>query len=247
MAVHARRYRDKPSHPIPVWNGVLEHRKRIDGAIWLFLWLLDAVTNEKDDIGLVHGGAPVKVATIAQTLEFDEWTVRQHFKKLEEGGYVKRRRTPYGYVVYVIKSRKFGIWHGHKRSELIEQEIGAASLKRSWERPRNKEDAARNAAITQQAAAAPEDSVWGFLKIQPCGPLEFQSLLESRWSSRNGERATVLIAECVDGWEAAHREKPRGTAPLFRALFRLRATEKESKSQDSNSGIHVLTPEEIPV
>jgi hypothetical protein len=190
MAGHARRYRDKPSYAIPVWNGLLEHRKQIDGAIWLFLWLLDAVTNEKDDVGFVHGGAPVKVAAIAQALEFDEWTIRQHFKKLEEGGYIRRRRTPYGYVIHVVKSRKFGVWHGHRRSRVIEQEIGATPLKRSWENPRNKEDAARNAAMTQQPAAAapnPEDSVWGLLKIQPCGPREFQIMLESRWCSRNGQ------------------------------------------------------------
>jgi hypothetical protein len=246
MAGHTRRYRDKPSYAIPVWNGLLEHRKRIDGAIWLFLWLLDAVTNEKDDIGLVHGGAPVKIAAIAQTLEFDEWTVRQHFKKLEEGRYVKRRRTPYGYVIYVVKSRKFGVWHGHRRSRVIEQEIGATPLKRSWENPRNKEDAA----ITQQPAAAgpyQEDSVWDYLKIQPCGPREFQILLESRWSSRNGQRAAVIIGECIDDWEAAYGAHPRGAAPLFRALSSLRATEKDSKPQGRAGGIHVLTPDEIPV
>ena len=250
MASHARRYRDKPSHPIPVWNGVLEHRERIDGAIWLFLWLLDAVTNEKGDIGLVYGGAPVKIVTIAQTLGFDEWTIRQHFKKLEEGGYIKRRRTPYGYVIHVLKSRKFGIWHRDKRSEVIEQKIGATPLERSWENPRNKEDAARNAAITQQPAAPasnPEDSVWGFLKIQPCGPQEFRLLLEGRWSSRNGQRPAVVIGDSIDAWEAAHGETPRGAAQLFRALSILRTTKETPKPQGSTGGIHVLTPDEIPV
>ena len=144
---------------------------------------------------------------------------------------------------------KIWIWHGHKRSRIIEQEIGATPLKRSWENPRNKEDAAINAAITQQPAAAacnPEDSVWGYLKIQPCGPREFQILLESRWSSRNGQRATVIIGECVDDWEAAYGAQPRGAAPLFRALSSLRAVEKDSKPQGGAGGIHVFTPEEIP-
>lgn len=260
-----RRYRGKQSRPIPVWNGVLEHRARIDSAIWEFLWLLDAITEERDGVGIVLGGAPVKAKRIAQELDFDEWTVRQHLEALENGRYIRRRRTAYGHVVEVCNSRKFGIWKGvtrsgemprseRKRSGVLQPEIGGKPPIRSGEMPRNKEDAA----VTQQKDAAsshatakpnPEDSVWGFLEISPCGPLRFRDFLEGRWASRNGEPRSVLIGKTVDAWEASQgNERLRGGAPLFRALDKLRKSERQ-KSQPAaevSAPIHTFSPEEIP-
>jgi len=247
-----------------VWNGILEHRERIDSAMWVFLWCLDAITQEKEGVGLVHGGAPVKVATIAVALQFDECTVRQHLKHLERTGYIRRRRTPYGYVVEVCNSRKFGVWRWHKRSGenprseaersgVSQQEIGGNPPERSGEIPRNKEDAARNAAKRQQQPAAalasnPETSVWSFLGTKPCGPISFRTLLESRWVSRNGNRPSVLIGETVDAWEAADGGKLRRAPQLFRALSELRRKEKQdaTRPKEVSEPIHVLAPEEIP-
>lgn len=239
-----RRYRGKQSRPIPVWNGVLEHRERIDAAIWEFLWLLDSVTDERDGVGIVLGGAPVKASRIAKDLAFDEWTVRQHLKTLEGGHYIKRRRTPYGFVFEVCKSRKFGVWSAHKRSGenphsdgkrtgVLQREIGGFATERSGENLRNKEDAARNAAknaagVQLAALPNPEDSVWSFLEITPCGPINFRTLLEGRWGSKNGEPRSVLIGETIDAWEAAEGEKPPRCRPLFRALSTLREEEKQN-------------------
>ena len=236
-----RRYRGKQSRPIPVWNGVLEHRSRIDAAIWVFLWLLDAITEEREGIGIVLGGAPVKTDRIAEELSFDEKTVRQHLKTLERGHYIKRRRTPYGFVFNVCKSRKFGVWSAHKRSGDLPAEIGRKHPDTSGENTRCKEDAA----VTQQkdAAAAkpprlapnPEDSVWEFLKISPGGPIAFRTLLESRWTTRNGGPASVVIGETVDAWKAAEEENPRGCAPLFRALKELRQLEARARERSGSA------------
>jgi uncharacterized protein YdaU (DUF1376 family) len=80
-----------------------------------------------------------------------------------------------------------------------------------------------------KAAAAPlftsTESVWVFLGIDPCGPLQFRELLEGRWASRNGGPYSALIGETVDAWEAAEQEKPRYCAPLFQALEELRVSE----------------------
>ena len=46
--MHGRRYGDKGSHPIPVWNGIFDHFERIGIALWSFLWLIDRVTKEHD-------------------------------------------------------------------------------------------------------------------------------------------------------------------------------------------------------
>ncbi len=260
-----RKYRGKQSRPMPVWNGVLEHRERIDGAIWVFLWLLDGITKERDGVGIVLGGAPVKAIQIATELKFHERTVREHLESLHKGKYIRRRLTPRGYVFEVLNSRKFGIWKAHKRSEEnarpnskwseeIPGQVGPNGPVRSEENARPNKDAA----VTQQKDAAakpphpapnPEDSVWTFLEIGPCGPLNFRSLLESRWASRNGEPRSVLIGETVDAWEAAEGEKLRRAAPLFRALDKLRKAEKQ-KSQpaaEPSAPIHTFKPEEIPV
>ena len=113
----ARKFGERQSYPFPVWNGLLEHRKRLKSAIWEFLWCLDATTNEKDGVGLVHGGAPVKADRIARNLEVSTRTIKQNLRRLTTEGYLKLRRTPYGNVIQVMNSSKFGIWAPHKRSE----------------------------------------------------------------------------------------------------------------------------------
>lgn len=259
--MNQRRYRGAQSRAIPVWNGVLEHRQRIDSAIWVFLWCLDAITEEKDGVGLIHGGAPVKIRTIAEALGFDGWTVRHHLHRLTQGGYIRRRRTPYGYVLTVANSRKFGIWHAHersgenpqsqdKRSGVLQRESVGKPTERVWENPRNKEDAAVDAvkrrSSTQAASKSdPESSVWSFLGINPCGPLPFRALLESRWASRNGGPYSILIGETVDAWEDADG-KLRGAPKLFAALASLREQEKHTSRKPIEEPIHTFSSEEIP-
>jgi hypothetical protein len=264
QATGTRRYRQNQSRPIHVWNGVLEHRGRIDAAIWEFLWLLDAITEERDGVGIVLGGAPVKASRLAKDLAFDERTVREHIRALEHGRYIKRRRTAYGYVFEVCNSRKFGIWQAHKRSdestrsqtqrpEEIPGQIGRKGPIRSGEKRTNKEDAAvdaaNNAAAATQVALTPnpEDSVWGFLKITPCGPISFRTRLESRWATKNGQPRSVLIGETVDAWEAGEGQKLRRAAPLFKALDGLRTEERQRsrKPTEPEQPIHMLT-DEIP-
>ena len=258
-----RRYRQAQSRPIPVWNGVLEHRERIDVAIWTFLWLLDAITEERDGLGVVLGGVPVKAKRIAADLCIDEKTILRHLETLEHGRYIQRRRTAYGYVFEVCNSRKFGIWSPSKRSDKNvlsegvrsdknESQIGQKCPNRSDKNVTNKEDAAvdaaKNAASSQPAVKPnPKDSVWEFLSITPCGPIPFRTLLESRWVSRNGEPRSVLIGETVDAWEAASG-KLRLAAPLFRALDKLRRNERQAPRQpvEASEPIHVLSAEEIP-
>ena len=105
------------------------------------------------------------------------------------------------------------------------------------------------AAAPPAAALAPnlETSVWTFLGIEPCGPISFRTLLESRWVSRNGHQPSVLIGDVVDAWETANREKLPRAARLFAGLSKLRYREKETQTQVKiGEPIHSLTAEEIP-
>jgi hypothetical protein len=82
---------------------------------------------------------------------------------------------------------------------------------------------------SKAAAEAAADSVWVFLEIQPCGPLEFQKLLESSWLGRNGAKPSEVIGHCLDAWEttgATGKFWKHNLAPLFRALDRQRKVER---------------------
>lgn len=108
---HGRKYGEKDSHPIPLWNGVFEHYERIGDALWEFAWCIDAVTAERDGMGMVLGGSPVKLGVIVKAIKGrGKETVRRHLKKLADGKYIRMRRTPYGQVIEVLNSKKFGIW-----------------------------------------------------------------------------------------------------------------------------------------
>ena len=110
-----RKFRDQQSFPIPVWNGMLEHRKRLGSAVWEFLWCLDHITAEKDGKGLVHGGAPVKAETMATALGVNLSTSKRNVRRLVAEGYITVRRISFGNVITVMNSLKFGAWGIRKR------------------------------------------------------------------------------------------------------------------------------------
>jgi hypothetical protein len=259
-AQRQRRYRDKPSHPLPVWNGILEHLPNMGMSIWPYLWCLDRITYEQDGIGHVLGGAPVKVERIAEELGRSARALRRDFKRLRSR-YLHLRWTPFGYVIEVLNSRKFGIWKPLNSPATIGEardKSGEARTKNGQavtENGRSKEDAAVaavDAAVEQQPAAAltpnPENSVWDFLGIKPCGPNSFRTLLESGWASRNGDPYSTLIGETVDGWKAAEGKLPPRCAPLFRALDGLRRRERQEghPPDGATQPIHIFSDEEIP-
>jgi hypothetical protein len=166
MKNHGRKYLSKPSHPIPVWNGILEHRERMGSAIWEFLWCLDRVTRETDGVGIVLGGKPVKIHEIMEGCPgSDGETVRQHLRILEERKYIRRRRTPYGHSIEVLNSRKHGIWRTEKPQntgslQAEKPNISGRDTAESQQRNRvsggNKEDSAVTQQETQQSRGGGE-------------------------------------------------------------------------------------------
>lgn len=166
---HDRKYRGGKSYPIPVWNGILEHCERIGPALWEFLWLLDKITIEKDGKGIVLSGAPVKIERIAGDLGRCDRTVRSNLDRLQDKNYIKRTRTPYGFTIKVLNSRKFGIWRKKEIGNNC-RSLPDRSAENYWrdrqESPvrsavscRNKEDKARN--IAKNSAGAVTHSVAG--------------------------------------------------------------------------------------
>jgi hypothetical protein len=109
-----RNHSGQRSYPIPVWNGILDHRARIGPALWVFLWCLDRITEEELGVGFVLGGTVVAVDRIACELQDSDRTVRRHLQRLAKHGYIGLKRAPYGFIITVANSRKFNIWRSDK-------------------------------------------------------------------------------------------------------------------------------------
>lgn len=210
---HGRKYGEKESRPIPLWNGIFDHYSYIGDAIWEFVWCIDRVTKERGSVGLVFGGAPVKLSSIIQDLKgSNRETVRRHMDLLEKANYIRRRRTPYGCLIEVLNSCKFGIWKHSK--EKPQNEVSLSREKHGFvheipkfvqEKPQNevsKEDSAmtlqKDTAVEAAAAAA----------APPCQEKEATERCPEAWSAI-GERPFGPKWFAL-GWEKAYQERPDG-------------------------------------
>jgi hypothetical protein len=251
---HGRKYGEKESRPIPVWNGVLEHRRKIKSALWEFVWCLDKITEEDETgTGWVLGKAPVKSARIAEDLEENEKTVRDNLIKLREGKYITLRRTPYGFVIGVSNSKKFGIWRskesGEKaRSDNRERRKGPITPEKSsdltGEKLRNKEDAAVDATVDAAVAAAPPTdglNPWKVLGSDlPMGSPRFQKIFEHYYATRNGNSLSDAMERAI---QRANKTGARVPPPFFdakRAVERREAEELTSPADTERPELEEL-------
>jgi hypothetical protein len=149
-ALKARDHNGRPSFPIPVWNGILDHKRNMGPALWVFLWCLDRITKEELDVGLVLGASVVTTARIAHELKDSERTIRRHLERLARHGYIRLKRTPYGFVITVAKSRKFNIWrsvkNGHPDRPNLTVRSGNSAAQKDTNVRSNNEDPAVDAA-----------------------------------------------------------------------------------------------------
>jgi hypothetical protein len=209
---HGRRYGDKTSYPICVWNGILDHCQKIGLALWVFLWCLDKITVEKDGIGWVFGKAPVRVSRIAQDFGICEKTVRIHLNRLKAFGYITTKKTPFGLTVAVKNSRK--IWAPSAQTSgknLPEASTGSGSFipesgKNLPESPvrtyRSKEDKAVDKAVDAAAMAAalvPDSpNPWKLLGSDlPMGSPKFQRIVEHFFATRNGNPLSDAMERAI--------------------------------------------------
>ena len=75
--------------------------------MWEFLWFINRTTKEKDGVGIVPGGKPIKYSEIASALGVCEKTVAHNCHRLSREGYIRMDRTPHGFQIRVAKSKKF--------------------------------------------------------------------------------------------------------------------------------------------
>ncbi len=241
MTPHNRKYGEKQSCPFPVWNGRLDgkHRSRIGAALWEYDWCIDRTTRELDGVGFVLDGRPVTAQYIADTFNTDgfsvsEKTVRCHLKQLARHGYLRLKLAPYGFIIHVVNSAKFGIWKSHKRSERnvrpIPQEVGSFLPGRSEDfvQPGRKEPS--DVKETQQYAAkdAAEElpvrsALWGLIEVNPQTlPPGLVELCDRLYSTNGDQTLFELLGVCMDAWQAQGNKIP---AAFAKAKARLKDSE----------------------
>ena len=103
---------EKKTYRIPVSNGIFEHYRRMRDSYWLFTWYIDKTTKESEAgdggrVGVVLGGLPIRDSDAASAFGCSEKTARNWRTRLAREGYIEQKRTPVGYVIRVLKSKKW--------------------------------------------------------------------------------------------------------------------------------------------
>ena len=255
---------DMSSSYAVIRSGIIEHL--LSGRLSLFDFGVYTVVHLQANFrtGIWRGSAPRILATSPRGASLR--AVQRGLETLNEIGFLRSFHQRGLRGNYPVLIDKYDVRTGALKGMRLN-----AWKSESWEKPRyevvaesvaqpgaeNVAESAPSSVCSKQESvkqlpavfSKPEVSVWGFLKIRPCGPESFRTLIESQWASRNGELVSVLIGETVDTWEAAEGQKLRRTPQLFRALAQLRRKEQASHEQASVEQFHpirVLTAEEIP-
>lgn len=101
------------SYPFPMYSGIFEpkHYKQIGAALWFFSWCINSTTKESEEEdgvnwGYVHGKRPLKLSELAAPFGVNDKTVGRWIEALENHGYIRTTRAPYGLIIAVRNSKK---------------------------------------------------------------------------------------------------------------------------------------------
>ena len=240
MTDHGRKRGDQPSYPICVWNGIFDHYQKIGIALWEFLWLIDAITEEQDGIGWVYGKSPLKIERIAADLGSGDSTVRRNLDRLKDGGYIVTQKARYGLIVGVVKSRKIRPRTSNlDRSDMSGQESRPLESKRSDrskvsglnpKSERTGDSILNDNAVRQSSKTAAVSELWNLIGVPPQEmPPAFRELCEQLYATKNGQPMSEFVGVCMDGWEAMRGgRQPRA---FVQAANRIREQERH-KTQE---------------
>jgi hypothetical protein len=222
-----RRYGEKPSYPIYVWNGLLErkHRANIGPAIWEFLWCIDRITKEEDGKGFVLRRAPVNSKEIARDFGVNEKTVRSHFDRLEEKKYIERKLTPRGYSIVVLNSDKFG---GFKRIRGREEkpDHNVPEVDGNYPTPgtkipdqTNKNPRSNKRKQVSNQGKEGDCALWPVIGVSPndVDP-GFRELCEALYASKGAQSTGEFMGICMDAWSSYGNRIPWQFAKAAKAI-----------------------------
>jgi hypothetical protein len=104
--------RPEKTFNVGLYNAILEpkHYRAMGDSLWLYTYLLDRQGRslDKDGLGKVAGGVPIRDSDVAGSLGCSRRTVIRWREVLLRHGYITATRTPYGYVYRITKPKKWG-------------------------------------------------------------------------------------------------------------------------------------------
>jgi hypothetical protein len=94
---------------ISITNNLLEdkHFEAMGKAVWLYMWLIDRMTDISEGQGIVNGGHPVTYAAVTKQLSsLSERSYNRMVHTLREAGYINTVQAKYGIYVTINKAKK---------------------------------------------------------------------------------------------------------------------------------------------
>lgn len=114
---------------VSITNNLLEgkHYEKMGNAVWLYMWLIDRMTDISEGQGIVNNGVPVTHAMVNddfKTLELR--TYQRMIKTLRDAGYINTGQAKYGLYITVNKAKK---QFGKKVGTSYDKKVTAAPKK----------------------------------------------------------------------------------------------------------------------
>lgn len=94
---------------ISITNNLLEekHYEAMGNAVWLYMWLIDRMTEISEGQGIVNNGYPINYDMVREHLTtLNERTYRRMVFALREGGYINTHKAQHGIYVTINKAKK---------------------------------------------------------------------------------------------------------------------------------------------
>lgn len=95
---------------VTVSNNLLEdkHFEKMGGAVWLYMWLIDKMTEISEGLGIVSYGNPVTIDDVRENFAgMSDRTYHRMVAKLRQGGYINTVQAKYGLYITVNKPKKY--------------------------------------------------------------------------------------------------------------------------------------------
>lgn len=94
---------------VSITNNLLDdkHYERMGNAVWLYMWLIDKMTEISEGQGIVNNGHPINYAMVTENFgTMSERTYNRMIAELREAGYINTVRAKYGLYITINKAKK---------------------------------------------------------------------------------------------------------------------------------------------
>lgn len=94
---------------VTISNDLLEekHYEKMGTAVWLYMWLIDKMTEISEGMGIVNGGYPVSIENVRENFTgMPERTYHRMIATLRKEGYINTSQAKYGLYITVNKPKK---------------------------------------------------------------------------------------------------------------------------------------------